>query len=173
MAETNKLSIIALVLSLIFFIPFAPLIGLIMGIVALVKINKSGEEGKGFAIGAIVAGSLITILHLLFLVVLIGAVFFVSSSFTEISDANIVDAKAICEEKSAGFSDACHIINMGVHQDEIPADYCDDIEFVDEDLQNMCLAMAKKDVSYCEKISDSNSRNDCIESVAAMQGNII
>ncbi|PIE19755.1 MAG: hypothetical protein CSA65_01110 [Proteobacteria bacterium] len=55
--KTSTLAIVALVFSLLFFIPFFPLIGAILGIVALVRVSSRLHlSGKGLAIAAIPVG---------------------------------------------------------------------------------------------------------------------
>lgn len=67
---SNTFSIIALVLSCLFFIPLAPLAGLIMGIFAVVK--KYGSQG--LAIAAIIIGGLFLLLNIIFMIGLAGLI---------------------------------------------------------------------------------------------------
>ncbi len=63
MSENKSFAIIALILSILL-----PFVGLILGIIALKKINKTPEKkGKVLAIIAIIIGSILTLLIMLFL----------------------------------------------------------------------------------------------------------
>ncbi len=59
----KRLSIMAFVLSFMFFIPFLPTIGMILGIMSLLKKNPL----KGLSVAAIVIGFLMTIGTIIFL----------------------------------------------------------------------------------------------------------
>jgi len=62
MKRGSKLSIVAFVLSVIFFIPFLPAVGMILGIVALVKGRKFENSPKKLAIAAILIGGILGVL---------------------------------------------------------------------------------------------------------------
>lgn len=64
--KTNVLAIVALVLAI-----FVPLVGAILGHVAMGQIKKNGEEGRGFALAAIIIGWVFT--GLAILAVFLGA----------------------------------------------------------------------------------------------------
>ncbi len=53
--RTNTLAIVGLILAFVF-----PLVGAIIGHVALGQIKKSGEEGRGLALGAVIVGWVFT-----------------------------------------------------------------------------------------------------------------
>lgn len=50
-SRTNTMSIVALILAI-----FLPLVGAILGHVAMGQIKKTGEEGRGLALAAIIVG---------------------------------------------------------------------------------------------------------------------
>lgn len=54
-SRTNVLAIVALILAIFF-----PLIGAILGHVAMGQIKKTGEEGRGLALAAIIIGWVFT-----------------------------------------------------------------------------------------------------------------
>jgi hypothetical protein len=56
---TNQLAVVALVLS--FLGPLSP-VGLVLGVVARGQIRRTGEEGDGLALAAVVVGGVITTL---------------------------------------------------------------------------------------------------------------
>jgi len=58
--ENKTFAIIAFILAF-----FIPLVGIILGIIALRQIKKSGGEGKGFAIAAIIISAVIIIVPIL------------------------------------------------------------------------------------------------------------
>jgi len=62
--RTNVLAIIGLVLSIFF-----PLVGAIVGHVALAQIKKTGEEGRGLALAAVIVGWTLTGLAIIGLIV--------------------------------------------------------------------------------------------------------
>jgi uncharacterized membrane protein len=62
--RTNVLAIVALVLAI-----FVPLVGAILGHVALGQIKKTGEEGRGIALAAVIVGWVITGLAIVIIVV--------------------------------------------------------------------------------------------------------
>ena len=61
----KAISIVAFIISLLFFVPFAPVIGLVLGIIALVKSKKDPTISKGFSIAAIVLGTLFGLINLI------------------------------------------------------------------------------------------------------------
>lgn len=54
-SRTNVLAIVALILAI-----FLPLVGAILGHVAMGQIKKTGEEGRGLALAAIIIGWIFT-----------------------------------------------------------------------------------------------------------------
>jgi uncharacterized membrane protein len=62
--RTNVLAIVALVLAI-----FVPLVGAILGHVALGQIKKTGEEGRGIALAAVIVGWVFTGLAIVIIVV--------------------------------------------------------------------------------------------------------
>lgn len=66
--HTNVLSIVAVVLGIV-----VPVAGIVTGAIALSQIKRSGEKGRGLAIGGMVAGGILT---LFFATVIIGALIF-------------------------------------------------------------------------------------------------
>ena len=56
---TNQLAMVALVLS--FLGPLSP-VGLVLGVVARGQIRRTGEEGAGLALAAVIVGGVITTL---------------------------------------------------------------------------------------------------------------
>jgi uncharacterized membrane protein len=62
--RTNVLAIVALVLAI-----FVPLVGAILGHVALGQIKKTGEEGRGIALAAVIVGWVFTGLAIVAIVV--------------------------------------------------------------------------------------------------------
>jgi len=62
--RTNPLAIIGLILSIFF-----PVVGAIVGHVALSQINKTGEEGRGLALAAVIVGWTLTGLAIIAVVV--------------------------------------------------------------------------------------------------------
>lgn len=59
-AKTNTLAIVALILAIFF-----PLIGAILGHVSMGQIKKSGEDGRGLALAAIIVGWVLTAVGIL------------------------------------------------------------------------------------------------------------
>lgn len=70
--KTNTLAIIALVVSILFFIGL-PILGLILGIVALSQLKKKGEQGKGLAIASIIISVIGIILNIVIVVIVWGS----------------------------------------------------------------------------------------------------
>ncbi|TKJ34216.1 DUF4190 domain-containing protein [Blastococcus sp. CCUG 61487] len=66
---TNSLAIVALILSL----TFAPA-GLITGIIARRQIKRTGEDGDGLALAAVIVGGIVTAFFVLMIVIWIIAV---------------------------------------------------------------------------------------------------
>jgi uncharacterized protein YacL len=62
--RTNVLAIVGLILSIFF-----PLVGAIVGHVALAQIKKTGEEGRGLALAAVIVGWTLTGLAIIGLIV--------------------------------------------------------------------------------------------------------
>lgn len=62
-AKTSGLAVTALILSLVLCLPVLPLIGAILGLAALGATRKPNMKGHGLAVGAIIAGLLITLLQ--------------------------------------------------------------------------------------------------------------
>ena len=62
--RTNVLAIIGLVLSIFF-----PVVGAIVGHVALSQIKKTGEEGRGIALAAVIVGWTLTGLAIIAVIV--------------------------------------------------------------------------------------------------------
>lgn len=62
--RTNVLAIIGLILAIFF-----PLVGAIVGHVALSQIKKTGEEGRGLALAAVIVGWTLTGLAIIGLIV--------------------------------------------------------------------------------------------------------
>lgn len=59
--RSSRLAILALVLALLVFLPLVPLVGALLGIVAIVRLRARPHlGGRGAAIGAIVAGFVVT-----------------------------------------------------------------------------------------------------------------
>ena len=56
--KTNVVSLVGFILSLMFFIPFSGVASFILGIIGMNQISERKEAGKGFAVTAIVIGSL-------------------------------------------------------------------------------------------------------------------
>jgi hypothetical protein len=62
---TNTLAIIALVASCAgILIPLADIAGIVMGFIALSQIKRTGENGRGLALGAVIAGFAILVIQL-------------------------------------------------------------------------------------------------------------
>jgi hypothetical protein len=74
---TNTMAILALVMAFV----FAPA-GLILGIVARKQVRRTGEDGDGLALAAIITGGIFTAIYVLFIVIWIIAVVSISSSGT-------------------------------------------------------------------------------------------
>ena len=55
---TNPLAIVALVLAIV----CVPPIGLDLGVIALIQVNRSGQQGRGIAIAAIVISAVVTVI---------------------------------------------------------------------------------------------------------------
>lgn len=58
--KTNTLAIVALILAIFF-----PLVGAILGHVSMGQIKKSGEDGRGLALAAIIVGWVLTAVGIL------------------------------------------------------------------------------------------------------------
>ena len=72
---TNVLAIVALVASCAgLFIPLANLAGVVMGFVALSQIKRTGENGHGMALAAVIVGFALFFLEL---VVVVGYIIFI------------------------------------------------------------------------------------------------
>ena len=63
---TNTMAILALVMAFAF-----PPAGLVLGILARRQISRTGEDGEGFALAAIIVGGLVTAFFVLILILLI------------------------------------------------------------------------------------------------------
>ena len=74
---TNTLAILGLVMAFV----FAPA-GLILGIVARKQVRRTGEDGDGLALAAIITGGIFTAIYVLFIVFWIVAVVSISSDGT-------------------------------------------------------------------------------------------
>jgi len=120
-ARRFNLPIIALVFSVLFFMPFFSLIGLILGIISLRNISRNPSlSGKGIAIAAVVIGGLTITLIILF-IGLIGASFFhgLSSAFSEQSSGTLVEQGpefslrnvSTCQQSDAEFQYHCYTAN--------------------------------------------------------------
>ncbi|BDI22593.1 DUF4190 domain-containing protein [Herbiconiux sp. L3-i23] len=72
--RTNVVSIVALILGFLF-----PLGGIIAGAVGLAQVKRTGEKGRGLAIGGIVVGSIMTVLTILAVIGLVALAAFTSS----------------------------------------------------------------------------------------------
>lgn len=83
--RTSVLAIVALVLSLICFIPGLGAIGALLGVVALILISKSAGRlvGSGFAIAGIIIGLIVTVLWVAALVGASSVLGVFSSSFVK------------------------------------------------------------------------------------------
>jgi hypothetical protein len=62
--RTNVLAIVGLVLAI-----FVPLVGAIIGHVALSQIKKTGEEGRGIALAAVIVGWVLSALAIVGIIV--------------------------------------------------------------------------------------------------------
>lgn len=83
---TNGLAIAALVLSLSgIFTCVTSIVGAILGHVARKQIRERGEEGDGLALGAIIAGWIITGLYLVIIAIYI---IFFAYFYSEVSDSS-------------------------------------------------------------------------------------
>lgn len=77
--STNGLAIASLVVSIVgvpamllcLFLPVGPIVGLILGIVSLNQVKKSGQQGRGLALGGIWVGAIATVLGIVLLCLLI------------------------------------------------------------------------------------------------------
>lgn len=58
--RTNVVAIVAIILGFLF-----PIGGIVAGAVALAQVKRTGEKGRGLAIGGIIAGSVLTVLYIL------------------------------------------------------------------------------------------------------------
>jgi Sec-independent protein secretion pathway component TatC len=58
--KTNTLAIVSLILAF-----FVPLVGAILGHVAMGQIKKTGEQGRGIALAAVIIGWVLTALSVL------------------------------------------------------------------------------------------------------------
>jgi hypothetical protein len=74
---TNSIAIASLVSSLIGWLPFCgwigSIIGVVLGVVALNQIKRTREGGNGLAIAGIAVGAVTLLLHLAWMVIVIGS----------------------------------------------------------------------------------------------------
>lgn len=78
--RTNPLSIVAIITGFLF-----PVAGIITGAVALAQIKRSGEKGRGLALGGLIAGSVLTALAF------VGALIFVIAVFIGVAQGESAD----------------------------------------------------------------------------------
>ncbi len=112
------LSIIAFVLSMLFFVPFAPIAGIILGIIAVAK-AKNKEDLKGLAIAAIIIGAILMIFNLLIIIS------YFSGVTAQQSGANVTDEKGIFTLDISGTKTQFKFINesSGVSVPLLPVGY--------------------------------------------------
>ncbi|MFA5020198.1 MAG: DUF4190 domain-containing protein [Candidatus Pacearchaeota archaeon] len=159
--QTSALAISSLVLSLIFFIPLLSVVAIILGIVALFKISKNKSlKGKGFAIAGIVIGVVVTIGYI------IAAVAIITVFMPAINAANTLnpqEAMNFCLAEQSYVRDFCIFIALSSHIENLDAfdpAICD--QYVSEgELKSMCNAILRNDKTYCEQITDPDSRMQC------------
>lgn len=154
------LSIISFVISLLFFIPFIQIVSLILGIIALVKISKNDKlKGKGFAISAIIISLLILIIYIIFF---IFAYALFSLMLNSLSDPQA--AVQNCISDNTLFQDTCIFMVVAINANQtslLPNDICDS-KIQDSDTRDMCNSILTKDPTFCEKIKDQSSKNECL-----------
>ncbi len=78
--RTNPLSIVAIITGFLF-----PVAGIITGAVALAQVKRSGEKGRGLALGGLIAGSVLTALTF------IGSLVFVIAVFIGVAQGETAD----------------------------------------------------------------------------------
>jgi peptidyl-prolyl cis-trans isomerase B (cyclophilin B) len=74
--RTNTMAIVGLILAFVF-----PLVGAIIGHVALGQIKKSGEEGRGLALAAVIIGWVFTAVAILAVVLTFIPLFFLGGMY--------------------------------------------------------------------------------------------
>ncbi|MCP3683442.1 MAG: DUF4190 domain-containing protein [bacterium] len=168
-AKYSTMAIIAVVFSLLFFVPLLPLIGVILGIWSLVAIsNKQGLHGKGIAIAAIIIGLFVVVCQLL----LFLAVYDIAGDLSSIMDKDPVESMNYCLEQPIGDErDVCIIMSLMIHSSEtevLDQNLCDN-NIQDSELKGYCNAILKKDESYCSSITDEQARLDCVELIEQLK----
>lgn len=167
--EKFNLPIIALVLSLLFFIPFAPLAGFILGIVSLVKISKDKSlKGTGLAIAAIVISVLQIILIIAFLSMASMALSLVRNIFgpSFLLDPSIMNASfdgSFCGDLDGIQMDMCYMEMAELNGDGL---MCSSIRA--EETKYVCIksvAVSTSDSSVCNLITDSNAKGECLSAL--------
>lgn len=118
--RTNGVAIAAIIMGFV-----VPIGGIIAGAIALAQIKRTGEKGRGLAIGGIVAGGVITVLSVIAVVALVMFALFgagVAATSVDPSDppADTDDGGVTIGPSEQAPSDA-YTLPMGLCLDEVPS----------------------------------------------------